>query len=184
MGEKYCVFLRGINVNGINIKMSALKETFCKMGFQDVKTILATGNVIIFLSECNSCRQKLKSFIEEELSKCFHYDAHVIILNNKEIYEICAAAQTIDVPEGFHNYCLLYDDKELSPELKNLFDSVSHMPNEKLVILEAGTFWIVSKGDTLKSYFGSKVLGNKKYKNLLTSRNINTVQKVYKSMTD
>lgn len=182
MGEKYCVFLRGVNVNGINIKMNVLKEAFCNMGFQDPKTILATGNVIIYFSECNSYRQKLKSFIEEELSKYFQYDAHVIILSNKEIQEICAAAQTIDVPEGFHNYCLLSDDKELFLELKDLFDAVSHMPSEKLVILECGTFWIVSKGDTLNSHFGSKVLGNKKYKSRLTSRNINTIQKVYKSM--
>jgi len=42
MEEEYCVFLRGINVNGIKIKMDALKKAFQRMGFTNVKTILAT----------------------------------------------------------------------------------------------------------------------------------------------
>ena len=47
MNEKYCVFLRGINVNGIKIKMQDLKAVLTNLGFTDVKTILATGNVIL-----------------------------------------------------------------------------------------------------------------------------------------
>lgn len=183
MAEKYCVFLRGINVNGINIKMNALKEAFHKMGFKDVTTVLATGNVIISLSEENSSREELKFFIEEELSKYFQYDAHVIIHSNKEIQEIYSDAQAIDVPEGFHNYCLLSDDRELFPELKNLFDSVPHVPHENFIIIGDGAFWVVSKGDTLNSNFGSKVLGSKKYKSRLTSRNINTIQKICQKMS-
>lgn len=182
MEDKYCAFLRGINVNGISIKMDALKEAFIKMGFPDAKTILATGNVIFTLTEENNERQETKSYIEKELSKYFLYDANVIMRSGRDIQDILLTAQTIDVPEECHNYHLLCDDRELLLDLQQLFDSMPHGPHEQLLILEYGAFWTVPKGFTLSSDFGSKVLGNKKYKSRLTSRNINTIQKIYKAM--
>lgn len=184
MEEKFCAFLRGINVNGISIKMDALKEAFIKMGFSDAKTILATGNAIFTLAEGNNCRQQSKSYIEKELSRYFLYDAHVIMRSSREIQDIFFASQTIDVPAECHNYHLLCDDGELLSDLKQLFDSMPHVPQEQLTILKCGAFWSVPKGSTLNSYFGSKILGNKKYKSILTSRNINTIQKIYKVMID
>ena len=43
----YVAFLLGINVGGHRkIKMSDLRTLFEKMGFSNVKTVLASGNVI------------------------------------------------------------------------------------------------------------------------------------------
>ena len=47
MIEQVCVFLRGINVNGVRLKMKDLKNVFEDSGFEDVKTVLSTENVII-----------------------------------------------------------------------------------------------------------------------------------------
>ena len=99
MDEKYCAFLRGINVNGISIKMDALKEAFVRMGFPDAKTILATGNVIFTLSERKHSTQEAKAYIEKELSEHFLYNVHVIMRSSREIQNIFFAAQTIHVPE-------------------------------------------------------------------------------------
>ena len=43
----YAVFLRGINVGGINIKMADLKEALKSRPFTGVKTLLASGNVVL-----------------------------------------------------------------------------------------------------------------------------------------
>jgi uncharacterized protein (DUF1697 family) len=45
--EKYAAFLRGIN-SGKNprVKMEVLREAFEKMGFENVRTVIASGNVI------------------------------------------------------------------------------------------------------------------------------------------
>ena len=44
---KYIAFLRGINVGGNSvIKMAELKKAFESLGFKNVKTVLASGNVI------------------------------------------------------------------------------------------------------------------------------------------
>lgn len=184
MEKKYCAFLRGINVNGISIKMEALRAAFIKMGFPDAKTILATGNVIFNLVEGNHCLQEAKSHIEIELSKNFRYDAHIILRSCIEIQNVLFFAQRMVVPEECHLYHLFCDDKELLLDLKQLFDSMPHAPKEQLLILGGGLFWIVPKGATLSSDFGSKVLGNPKYKSKLTSRNINTIPKIYKAMMD
>lgn len=182
MEEKYCAFLRGINVNGVNIKMDALKEAFVRMGLPDAKTILATGNVIFTPAEGSPSGREIKTQIEKALSRNFSYDAHVILRSSTEIRDIAASAQAIDVPEECHLYHLLCDDAQVLPDLKQLFDSISHVPDERLILLQSGAFWIVPKGSTLSSDFGSKGLGNKKYKDRLTSRNINTIQKVYKAL--
>jgi uncharacterized protein (DUF1697 family) len=44
---QYCAFLRGINVGGhMLIKMEELRKTFESLGYKNVKTVLASGNVI------------------------------------------------------------------------------------------------------------------------------------------
>lgn len=44
---QYLAFLRGINVGGnAIIKMADLKKAFEQMGFKNVRTLLASGNVI------------------------------------------------------------------------------------------------------------------------------------------
>src|ERR1043165_9240912 len=42
--KRYAALLRG--VSPINLKMPALKKCFEEMGFTDVKTVLASGNVL------------------------------------------------------------------------------------------------------------------------------------------
>lgn len=44
--KRYVAFLRGINVGGVKVKMAGLKACFEDMGFQDVSTVLQTGNVL------------------------------------------------------------------------------------------------------------------------------------------
>lgn len=44
---KYVAFLRGINVGRHNkVPMAKLREVLEKQGFQNLKTLLATGNVV------------------------------------------------------------------------------------------------------------------------------------------
>ena len=43
----YAMFLRGINVGGINIKMADLRDALKDAGFADAKTLLASGNVVL-----------------------------------------------------------------------------------------------------------------------------------------
>lgn len=182
MDNQYCVFLRGINVNGIKITMNELKEAFRQMGFSNVATVLATGNVIILEQENSRDRRGLKLFIEKSLSEHFNYDAHILLRSQEEIAHICSASQSVIVPEEYHNYFILCDDEVTLSELEQFFGAVPHMLREQFLLSEYGAFWVVPKCSTLESDFGAKVLGDKKYKSRLTSRNMNTIEKINKCM--
>ena len=41
----YIALLRGVNVGGITVKSADLKDVFESLGFESVRTVLASGNV-------------------------------------------------------------------------------------------------------------------------------------------
>lgn len=178
--KKICCFLRGVNVKGTSMKMADLKTAFEKMGFTDISTIQASGNVIFDASD-NLGKEELKQAIEKQLSSYFQYDANVFLRERREIEELLSTAKALTVPGDCHLYSLICDNKEILEELKALFLETPHEPLEEYIVTETDAFWTVPKGSTLSSEFGSKVLGKKRYKSYLTSRNINTIEKIYKA---
>lgn len=173
----YCVFLRGVNVNGIAVKMDALREAFRVMGHPEAKTILATGNVVVRLEDPAA----EKASIERTLSEIFSYEAYVLLRSEEELAAACAAAKDIAVPPDFHCYLLILEDGTLAP-LAEAFGSLPHMEGEQFFPLGRDAFWLVPKGSTVDSPFGSKALGSRRFKSVLTSRNMNTVEKVLSAM--
>lgn len=74
---QYAAFLRGINVGGkVLIKMDDLKKLFEKAGFTNVKTILASGNVI-FDTEVSPDAAEKKA--EELLRAKYKRDIFVLV---------------------------------------------------------------------------------------------------------
>ena len=68
---RYVALLRGINVNGITIAMSDLADAFRELGYTDVKTVLASGNVIF--SSRSGDGAKLEVQIEKHLHASLGY---------------------------------------------------------------------------------------------------------------
>ena len=74
----YVALLRGINVGGNNlIKMTDLKAAFEDLGFEDVQTYIASGNVI--LRSATEPAAALEKRIEAALSKAFDYESRVLV---------------------------------------------------------------------------------------------------------
>ena len=66
---KYVAFLRAINVGGHTVKMDYLRSLFEALGFSNVETFIASGNVI-FESKSKSTRaleKKIEAFLQETL---------------------------------------------------------------------------------------------------------------------
>ena len=51
----FAAFLRGVNVGGVNLKMAEVATALSDAGFTNVRTILATGNVL--LESKSGCRR-------------------------------------------------------------------------------------------------------------------------------
>jgi uncharacterized protein (DUF1697 family) len=106
----------------------------------------------------------------------------VLLRGTNEIVGILEAAENIPLPDGCHLYVLFCENNLIPERLAEVFESVPRAPEERLIPHGREAFWIVPKGMTLDSAFGSKVLGSRQYKSLLTSRNVNTVAKIGEAM--
>ncbi len=93
----YLLLLRGINVGGKNkIPMSNLRKCLEELGFTNVTTFIASGNVIL---DSSKKPIEIKIMIEKALSVCFKIDSNVI----KVLVLTCKQLQAIfeHKPKGF-----------------------------------------------------------------------------------
>ncbi len=85
----YVILLRGINVGGKNIiPMVGLKKCLEEMGFGDVSTYIASGNVML---ESDKPADEIKARIEAALTKSFKLDSElikVLVLSRKQLQSV------------------------------------------------------------------------------------------------
>jgi len=83
---KYIAFLRAINVGGHTVKMDYLRNLFTGLGFRNVETFIASGNVI-FDSASKSSRP-LEKKIETCLLKALGYEVTTFVRSTTELVDI------------------------------------------------------------------------------------------------
>jgi len=83
---KYIALLKAINVGGHTVKMDHLKNLFEKMGFENVETFIASGNVV-FETKSKPI-DSIKKKIENDLEKSLGYKVATFIRTTKELKEI------------------------------------------------------------------------------------------------
>lgn len=85
--KPYVAFLRGMNLGGRRIKNEELRRHFEEMGFEEVATFRASGNVI-FASAKREAENKLAARVEKELDERLGYDVPVFLRGIAEVAEI------------------------------------------------------------------------------------------------
>jgi len=170
--NSYAVFLRGINVGGINIKMADLKAALEAEGFDGVKTLLASGNVVL-ASELDPAA--VKNNFEACLRKSFGYDAWVVVLTAQRVSELVDACPYPDDDKSTHTYVTLASDTAMLDELDAAGAALEGTEQKRLG--PEALAWLAPAGGTLDSPF-SKVSSKAKYKATTTTRNLRTLIKV------
>ncbi|GAB0156975.1 DUF1697 domain-containing protein [Chryseobacterium sp. Alg-005] len=173
---KYCAFLRGVNVKGTNMKMADVCQVFQKAGMKEVVSVLASGN-IVFSSDKKA--DELKKILEKAMSDHFSYEAFLFIRSQEET-EAFWNGNPFTKNENLHIYAFV-GNPGVENTLMQEFENAAKTENEKAQIVNNIFYWQVPKGNTLDSTFG-KVLGKKSLKDQMTSRNMNTFEKVLKKM--
>lgn len=87
--KRYVAFLRGMNLGGRRIKNDELRRHFEEMGFEEVATFRASGNVI-FSSSKREAEGKLAARVEAELDERLGYDVPVFLRSIEEVAAIAA----------------------------------------------------------------------------------------------
>ena len=89
---RHIAFLRGINVGGHRVKMDRLRELFEELGFSDVDTFIASGNVIFTgqSSDPDNDPAALEREIEHHLEQELGYEVATFIRSPSELKAIAA----------------------------------------------------------------------------------------------
>jgi uncharacterized protein (DUF1697 family) len=172
---QFAAFLRGVNVGGVNLKMAEVAAALTDAGFTNVRTILASGNVLLESSgRVGTVRKKAEAALRET----FGYDAWVLAYDIDTVREIVDAYPFEREVDGYQSYVTFVSDDAVLKELAALSgdtgadEKIARGPDPLGVI-----YWQVPKGSTLDSTIG-KTMGKPRYKSATTSRNLRTLAKV------
>ncbi len=173
---KYVAFLRGVNVGGhALIKMDALRRAFELLGFRNVTTVLASGNVLF---ETEPARpDHLAGKIEDKLKVTFKHELGVLIRTFEQIRALADSGH-------FKNIAV-------TPQTRLYVTFLQERPNEGSADPRASSrkgFEIlhVSDGEVLSALTLSPGTGStdvmgileKAFGRKITTRNWNTILKV------
>ena len=87
--QRYVAFLRGINLGKRRPPMSLLKDLFEELGFADVETFIASGN-IIFSSKAKGA-SALEMKIAKHLEKSLGYEVDTFVRAMEEVAAVAEA---------------------------------------------------------------------------------------------
>jgi len=160
-------------VGGINLKMADVAAALRDGGFTDVRTVLASGNVVLDseLPDAAAVRNKT----ETVLRKSFDYQAWVLVYDMDEVRAIADNFPFEPEVDGYQSYVTFVSDSAVLDELAALAHQAG--PDERIGRGHGVLYWQVPKSGTLDSTIG-KTMGKKRYQPSTTTRNLRTLAKV------
>lgn len=175
---RYAAFLRGINVGGnVLIKMADVKKMFETLGFENVQTVLASGNILFETVEKSA--KELAPMIAAALEKKYKRSIGVIVRSIGELQELVGKKpfKRIDVTPATRFYITFLSEKPRSA-LKIPYTS----PEKDFTILTATNSEILSVltvGEKRGTTDAMNIIEKEFGKNV-TTRNWNTIEKILK----
>ncbi|WP_284294282.1 DUF1697 domain-containing protein [Luteimicrobium album] len=118
---RWVVLLRGVNVGGVTIRSADLRACVEGLGFTGVRTVLASGNVVV--DATGEAVADAKRRIEAGLGERFGYDAWVVLVPQPEL---AAVVDAFPWPsrEGWHDYVTFVSEPEALDELLAAADAL------------------------------------------------------------
>jgi uncharacterized protein (DUF1697 family) len=102
---RYVAFLGGINVGGHRVTMDALRAEFEVLGFTDVSTFIASGNVVF---EATGRPAALERRIEHHLEARLGFPGPAFVRTAAAVRTVCAFEPFAEVgPGDTHHVCFL-----------------------------------------------------------------------------
>jgi uncharacterized protein (DUF1697 family) len=155
--KRYVAFLRGMNLGGRRIKNEELRRHFEEMGFEEVATFRASGNVI-FSAPGREAEGKLAERVEAELDKRLGYDVPVFLRSIEEVAAIAAQEpfdrKRVEVSKGKLQVSLLKKKPSVSAKKKVL----ALASDEDLLALEGRELYWLPSGGLLESDLDLKAI--------------------------
>ncbi len=179
MSTAYAAFLRGINVGGHRkLPMAELRAALEGLGFIDVATYIASGNVVFVADETK--RAALTTAIEDVIAHTWGYDDVPVVLRSHDELKAALAASpylNTDVEPKSRFLALLSE----TPSAKVLVDVDGNALAPDVFTVDGDHAHVLLPNGAAKSKLTTNYL-EKHLGVVVTLRNHNTIEKVI-SMT-
>ncbi len=173
MPVKYVAFLRGINVGGKNmIGMETLRELFVSLGFEGVKSLINSGNIIFETRK--AANENLSAKIEKAIKSGLSLDVSVMVRSMPEVAELLAKNPFENKQKEGQDIFVVFLAGKLSADQEKLLLSQNRQ-SEMFAVDGPNVFCLMDRGFP-DSLLGKKFIDNK-LKTPATARNIKTVRK-------
>jgi uncharacterized protein (DUF1697 family) len=172
-GTVYVALLRGVNVGGKNpASMAALKESFERLGLEDVRTYINSGNVL-FRSSTGARTSERR--IDRILTGDHGLASKAVVRSEAEMARL---VQTIDAtwkPKAGWKYNVMF--LRHSVDSARVLDGIALKPEIERAVYCPGTLlWSASLAGFSRTAM-HKIVGQPLYQQL-TIRNVNTTRKI------
>ena len=144
--NRYVAFLRGMNLGGRRIKNEELRRHFEEIGFEEVSTFRASGNVI-FATPRREAEARLAARVEAELGERLGYEVPVFLRSAAEIAAVAARrpfeAKAVERSKGKLQISFLRKKPSAAAKKKVL---ALASEEDLLAIEERELYWLPSGG--------------------------------------
>jgi uncharacterized protein (DUF1697 family) len=171
---RWAALLKGVNVGGRKLPMADLKALVEGLGHSDVKTLLASGNVVFTCGETDGAA--LEQTLEAALAKELNLKTDIVVRHGRELRAIIDANPFADAASAHPNHLLVSFHRDPFPDglIAKLTD-IYHGPERlKAIGRELYTDYPEDVGHSKLPQAMAKL----KFPKLATMRNWNTIGKL------
>ena len=170
---KYLAFLRAINVGGHLVKMDYLRTLFEALGFTNVETFIASGNVIFDAKSKNTAALEKK--IEQHLFESLGYKVATFVRSVAEVAAVVNARPFSEKELNGNTLYIGFLSSNPSDESKQELARCANKLND-FVVSDREVFWLCRGKFSETDFSGARL--EKILKMQTTIRNSNTAQRI------
>lgn len=172
--SRWIALLRGINVGGASIRSADLAALFRELGFEDVRTVLATGNVD-FTTDVDAAdpagAASLKERIEAALGERFGYEAWIVLIPHIDLAGIVEDYPFAEDAEH-HAYVVFASTAQARADLLDCARAEDPVAGGEGVV-----YWRCPKGASTTEPFAKRIAAAR-FRATTTTRNITTLRRL------
>jgi len=165
--------IRGMNIGGVRVPMRELAAALERRGATDVRTVLASGNVVLTAPEDDPAAAGAR--VADAIREDFGFDL-VVLAASAETVRAAVDGYPFPRSDDRHAYVVLAESPAALAELVEgagpLDESVERVRQGEGVL-----YWDLPKGATLTTAFG-RHFGRRQRSGAVTTRNIRTLEKI------
>lgn len=140
--HRWAAFLRAINVGGRTIKMEPLREVFRGLGYGDVATHIASGNVMFSAS---GERAELEAAAEKALQAALGYGVATFLRTGEELAAVLAAEPLGEAAQRGATTYIGFTRGSLTPSERQAVEALA-TPQDTVRVVGREIYWLPPDG--------------------------------------